>query len=1049
MYENVAFASKICCVGPQVGTYCSIITESSPVIMQVKTELGILVRTYSFYPADVLYSEPYNQNTLLANGYFKPEVVSLKYVGPLNTDSYYDQAIFYTLERRAKSERTFFTYERSPEIYGDLKHDPSVVSFSFNSDVEINSFTLTGTVTANDLIKLSPGTTLILGPSSKDGFVGKTEKVIIENIVVGAGIYSKAITVTIKPIFNTNCTEYEYATNDRAYVEEKLITSSYIEYDSIIIRKWSLDALNNRLVLKQTYVKDSTDTDWISSKNFCVEHYFTSLTTSSAAHSEELQLANVEGLVKYDRLLLGPSSDVDNLNSFEEVYVHEVIGNTVRIKNDSYIAPIYDYVSGNSVTIFKNIVVLSEAEPELDSYGIRTGFINNKGILYKYNNVSGEKVSKDFNAIFDSVIASDWNSYYGTLSFIKGNNLIHYSLANTEVMRSQAIDNVYPVSNEVIPIYSLSFNDVAIYKFQKSILKRDDTGAYNLLTWSTYNFSKDTLVPFTYSVACTVSDNINFIGGAIYLYLHIRDQFGVGLINKNVWVSADITNGDPDGSVLPLDGYLVTDADGYCTLRYFSGYNYSGKMSLSVKVDGANISYGSAYVNSKISFYQLNNFFAESSLYTLPDIASSNNVCTKAETEGGVSVRPILSCMFPENRLADEGAWQGYPNVVPVVVIPALISTIFTPFFHKQTFYKDPPQIFKDVYTTNLLFSSTDNPAVIENIGNQVGANFLGKVALSQPLSQVASSKQNVSINYISRHITYGNSANVEINQFSFISEAVPAMWSDKNNVDTYIWIRLRPFASNLNPSTFKIKLREVSYAGDTDWYDVTDLGTISVFDAGAGLSGIDFIYYPTNVFKYSAIVYVSIEVYDTSSFPNLMEVNYWFKLIADYKSPFLDNLVPSLEAIDVSLNTGVSFDLLDSGEGVDLSTLLVYVNNRLVDVDVLEFTPGNYHVVCKLNTKFYYGQKVTVLVDVKDRSLNANRLYDGWSFYCIESSGPWIDRYSVVPLPCSLGIEKDQQVNIQVYATNMAGLDVDSIKLDIGGKQRSIILTPIIYRVS
>jgi len=61
---------------------------------------------------------------------------------------------------------------------------------------------------------------------------------------------------------------------------------------------------------------------------------------------------------------------------------------------------------------------------------------------------------------------------------------------------------------------------------------------------------------------------------------------------------------------------------------------------------------------------------------------------------------------------------------------------------------------------------------------------------------------------YISRHLSSGHKDDVDIDQFKFIEDAIPAFWSEKNSVETNIWIRLRPFAYSLNQSTLIFRVR-------------------------------------------------------------------------------------------------------------------------------------------------------------------------------------------------------------------------------------------------
>ena len=171
--------------------------------------------------------------------------------------------------------------------------------------------------------------------------------------------------------------------------------------------------------------------------------------------------------------------------------------------------------------------------------------------------------------------------------------------------------------------------------------------------------------------------------------------------------------------------------------------------------------------------------------------------------------------------------------------------------------------------------------------------------------------------------------------------------------------------------------------------------------------------------------------------------------MIQDYSSPYIENHNPEVEGSNIPINTNITFDLLDVGEGVDIATLEVFINNRNTVFTYDEFEHGNYHIICDLPYIFHYGQTVSIIVDVKDRSDNANRLYDGWKFYCSESTGPWFNENNTEPRLCLEGARRDQSVSMQVYGIDDTGIKYNSIKVEIGGRYRDIRIIPIVYRLN
>jgi len=329
---------------------------------------------------------------------------------------------------------------------------------------------------------------------------------------------------------------------------------------------------------------------------------------------------------------------------------------------------------------------------------------------------------------------------------------------------------------------------------------------------------------------------------------------------------------------------------------------------------------------------------------------------------------------------------------------------------------------------------------------DQVSSGVENEIPVIQDKEQ--SNDLQISQLYISRHHLSGHQDSASIEQFRFIEDAIPAFWSEKNPVNTNIWIRLRPFAYDLNQSTLVFKVKEVSYAGDTGYIDVTGLCTVTTFDAGGALLGLDILYNPVSDFHHNAIVYVSIEVYDTAPTPNIILTDYWFKIIPDYRAPYIDNESPTREEEDVDISTNISFDILDAGVGVDIDSLEFYVNNRY-KVPVITTVSGGYHVSYNPSEDFNYGQIVEITVNVADASDYHNRLHDMWRFYCEGSVGPWIDPDSFYPRNCTRGTyRKLVGISANVYGVNDTGIDQSSILVTIGGKERNVIITPIIYRI-
>lgn len=1027
MYENIDVKSPNVCIGPQTGTYCSINTTVSPVVMDVKTELGTLIRSYSFSPSTILNSEPYGSTTLTTDGYFKSELVDFKYVGPRDTSSYYNGAVFYTLEKRAKVVRTYYTYNRDPLIYGEV-----TLNIAATGDMVLNCYRGSKTVVISVIHSIVSNFSVNTKVNLKSSRF-KEEHIISSVTIIGTTMTHTDLSIELQYIETYIPPSYDYFIGDKVIIYDDLPTSTKIEYSSNIIRKWVLNSANFRLDLTKTIIKNSDSTDWFDANTFTIENYSVTLQEASPKNSKRIVLSQALNVQKYDILLLGPSTDTDNMGVTEEVEVHEVVGNVITLKTTLlYDPPMYDYVIGDKVTVFKSIYLFSNSMPKINLLDIMDGNTSAMGTLYKLNQHSyGEIIDKKYSGIYSDIRVCDWNNYYNTLSFIKYSNLLHISINDYEVMRSQNVGLIYSENSENIIVYALVLKDTTIYKLQKKIIKRDDINAYVLSSWANYNISKESLIPYTYTVSLRWSNPVITIGSDSVLSVEVRDQFGVGLSDKNVWYST--IAGDIGATLIPSGGYITTDSDGCCVIRYIAGNSYEGNTTIRIKVDGSNTAWGSQYVISNISILQIKTLSSFIAMTFIENVSSTGLVVTYIVNDGIIGLMTKTSLMFPNDLLADERLWRNYVGTTDIS--GNLLMTVYPLHLHPSTFNGGVitmPDVKFTIVEYNTLLCNNDLSSSIYSVITQV-----------EPANTYS-----VSNNYISRHVLDGHSALATLNQFTFNTEARPAMWSEKNNVDTDFWIRLRPYASDLNYTTLCVKLKEHSFIGEGDWVEVTKYGQIIAFNAGGGLQGLEFLYRPAKKFHNSAMVEVYVSVFDMSTVPNKIEVEYWFKLIADFKAPYIVNLKPKVGEVDVLLDTTIMFDVIDSGEGVNINTLEVTVNNEIVEFDYIEYEYGNYHVSCKNVPVFNYGQVVNITVDVKDRSENENRFYGGWVFTCVYSGGPWINTEDMNPSVCTEGKSLSQGFNFQSYAVNDTGIDPESIKLTMDGEEKTIILKPIVYRV-
>lgn len=792
--------------------------------------------------------------------------------------------------------------------------------------------------------------------------------------------------------------------------ELPFFTLEHVSSTSCRIKRWKLNNTVNTLDWQDTITLNGSN---YNCYDMAVEHYETSFAANTASGTGQITLTSSSGVEIGDLLLLGPSSDVDNLNAFEYVTVTGVVGNTVYIDPSK---PNYEYVGSdpyNPITFYKYAYIFSDVGQSAET---------DKGSLYSVKISDGTVSGVGNSGIYSGVRASAWSRAYQSVGFVQDTNILYVNTDTYQIQKSQALTNIDDDDTTILPIYDVVFDDVSIYRLQRAITRVDDNGDKSTTTWTTYNYHQDAITPYTKSIVMyTVPDGIILNDESVTLKAVVRDQFGVGLNLKTVTFSDS-----PDvGEFTPLNGQVVTNADGVASITYTTDYfnptsggTDAEDIAIKIVTGGASSFTGSVYVWDEL------------------DLLFHKKLTM--DLNGGVIQKPTLSGTWPTE--GSDLYTQAY-----MTQISGMGNKFYLKCFSKFQF---PGGHWVETG------APSDNATSIKQIldfesemkFDQIDKEFENEISVIQDKEQ--SHDLQISQLYISRHHSFGHQDNVDIDQFRFIEDAIPAFWSEKNPVNTNIWIRLRPFAFSLNQSSLVFKVKEASYAVNEGYIDVTSLCTISTFDAGGGLLGLDILYDPVNDFHHNAVIYVSIEVYDTAPTPNIILTDYWFRIIPDYRAPYIDNEFPAREEEDVVIGTNISFDVLDAGVGVDINTLEFYVNNRY-KIPTTTTISGGYHISYNPSEDFNYGQTVEMTVKIKDASDYQNQLHDMWRFYCEGSTGPWIDPDSFYPRNCTKGsYRKLTGISANVYGINDTGVDQNSILVRIGGKDRDVTITPIIYRI-
>jgi hypothetical protein len=790
--------------------------------------------------------------------------------------------------------------------------------------------------------------------------------------------------------------------------ELPFFTLEHVSSTNCEIKRWKLNNTDNTLDWQETISLTGSNYDCY---DMAVEHYETSFNGATTTGTGQIDLTLSSGIEVGDSILLGPSGDTDNLNAFEYVTVTGVIGNTIYFDGAK---PDNEYVDGDPVTFYKHAYVFSD---------VGQGAETNKGSLYGVNLNNSTILGVGDSGIYSGVRAAAWSRDYQSVGFVKDTNILYLNTETYQIQKSQALTNINSDDVTILPVYDLVFDNTAIYRLQRATTLADLNGDKFTASWTTYNYQLDSISPYTKSIVLyTIPDSIILNDEGVTLVAVVRDQFGVGLSSKLVYFY-DV----PDSGVFtPVNGQATTNANGVASLSYTTNYfdpvnpgDDFINIAIQAKTNGGVVGItghddvwdGLELLYQRKFTVDLNDIIQKPTLSgTWPvegsELYNQISITQILGMENEFNIKCLTKFQFPG------GDWvsAGPPTATDTTILKQILN-----------------------------FES-------ESSFDQISAEVENELPVIQDKDQT--NDLQISQLYVSKHSSFGHKDDINIEQFRFIEDAIPAFWSEKNPVNTNIWIRLRPFAFDLNQSTLVFKVREVSYAGDTGYTDVTSLCTITTFDAGGGLDGLDILYDPSVDFHNNAVIHVSIEVYDGAPIPNIILTDYWFRIIPDYRAPYIENEFPAREEEDVSIDTNISFDILDAGVGVDISSLEFYVNNRY-KLPIISPISGGYHISYVPSEDFTYGQTVEITVNVKDASDYQNQLHDMWRFYCEGSAGPWIDPDSFYPKNCVKGTyRKLTGISANVYGISNTGVDQSSILVKIGGKERNVTITPIIYRI-
>ena len=835
-------------------------------------------------------------------------------------------------------------------------------------------------------------------------------------------------------------------------------TVERISDSRVIIKRWETRPSSNQLNLKQQIIKYTTGSYYYDINSAAVEYYRRTFSDNMPAGSNYIEMNSASRLTSGIKLFLGPSNDADNMGATETVTVSYIGGGKVYLTTNT----LYDYVIGDKVCFYNNVYLYSN---------LGSGGDTSRGTIFKINAYTGNVDDSNTDKFYRNITAARWSEDYSAVASVSDDNMLfvrpYDSYQNWKSMFMNTIeDNNY----NRFELYDILFEGYSIYKLMHKVTLRDDTGNKTTYDWgSWYNYRQDTILPYTNSVQ-VYTDKAHMIGpnDTTTFYIKVIDQFGVGLRDKTVNLYID--SGDLAAGFDPVNGQITTDINGEGSVDYTSGTSYTGLTVITCKVDGSSpASTGSEYVWESIRIYSEIDVDPpiETKLFQLKEVVSDNtNPIKQIPDELSNNILTISKTFF----MTPGGDWEnpsGFSDTVDDYLPGLIVGANDGP---TQGFSADGPPWFdahlyhlKSNQITQVLDFESEYP--LYQVGNfkikglvwddpdwiPVWIEPYFSMYQKEESGEMTFSQMNVSTH------TYwleGNAydslwTHTELDQFVFVEDAIPKFWSAKNPKSTNIWIRLRPFAYSLNALTLTYLVREVWSEGDTNYVDVSSQVSYQYFDAGGGTLGVELTYDPAQDFHHDSVVYVQIHISDTALIPNRISTSYWFMVIPDYKSPYLENLNPSREQSNIAVDSNVSYEIKDDGAGVDIDSLEMTINSRrVIPTTITRINDNHYYVDYVPVNNFYYDKRITVTVKVKDVSDNENWLNDRYSFYTVESEGVFFTDFE--PGLCKKGLPRFHDVSFVALGVG-DGIDRKTLRLqvhdyDVTNESR---IVPVIYRIS
>lgn len=183
---------------------------------------------------------------------------------------------------------------------------------------------------------------------------------------------------------------------------------------------------------------------------------------------------------------------------------------------------------------------------------------------------------------------------------------------------------------------------------------------------------------------------------------------------------------------------------------------------------------------------------------------------------------------------------------------------------------------------------------------------------------------------------------------------------------------------------------------------------------------------------EYHELYFVGVRAEDFAIPPNRETNNvYLYATTHDTHSPYVANQIPAPDETGVSTQTSVECDVVDSGAGVDQSTIRMRVNGSLV-TPVISGTPASFHLYWRSLAEFIQRRVVTVQVEATDLAEPPNIMSTvNYSFTTRDMYAPYLAK--TIPRNNEPSVVRNSIIAFHILDA-LLGVDLDSINILLDG---------------